>query len=1007
MKSISFTNKKHVLFIIVLALITVASVILIIPTNMQVDASGFSLSAEIDPSTLVLGNTIDVPKGKFDGKKAQLNVVCPDGTTYNNPKTLTFTQAGRYELLYTCKGKGGYLIEKQNLMVVNQQFSTSDGKQKFSYGKLEQTGREGLNVTLSKGTSFHVNKAINMWETSMEDPALTYTVPVNNENAFDAEIMMIRFTDVYDSDNYFEMKIETQDKIWNALYAAAVGRAFGGYDNSNTGAFSTAYGSFYNMYSSNNYAEPTWASNDLLKNQHLSIWYDETENAVYMSFYHFKLQEVYSTKVCDFDNIEEQSSPWVGFTTGEVFVSIEYQGYKSESAQLQILAMHDVDLKETNFDDGHKTQITVKTDVSQLPVGKVGYYYPIPGATAVNPYRGGQIDYTTRVFYQYPRKDGMYQDISSKYAYECDINDGYFKTDIAGTYAICYRATDHYGEISELVVNITVDDKVSHLGELILHDKVTSGEIGNMIYLANHERPQGGIAPYSTTVKVSKNGVSETVYGNEIDGKYFLPQSKGEYKVTVTVYDYIRNSTSKSYKIKIKEPTAPSFVSEAKLPRYLIADTEYVLPTLMMKDYRDGSEVPAKITITDGNGKTNYKSGDKYVFIPDEEGNAVIKYHFGSNEKNYSIPVVDVIDENEDIDLTQFFVNEDVKVETAASGIVLTATADGSSSFIRDISTTDLTAEMVVNGLGKQFGSFTVRLVDSLDSSISAELQFASDGTYCYKYANGILLSKEILADAVIADISYDYQTNEVSMGGTYGTLTEADGSMFGGFTSGRIYMDFCIEDVTGNSEVVIKSIKNQKMNIDILSDRIKPDIYAEHDYGVVIHKVGDVIKLYDVVADDVLSGYVHMTLTVTKGEEVVTSDNGLSLREVTPQVDSFTISDTETYSLKYTASDWYGNENTYLVRFYVVEKNAPTIKVSSWKNKFEIGKINLPTVSVKDDVTKEPVVYMTIFGPNGEIYKISGNTFTAKLKGQYVLRITAFDEVGNTSVVEKEFTIK
>lgn len=1000
-------NKKHVLMITLAVLFSVACAVLLTTSDVKADANDFTLSAQIDENSCFLGNMIQVPKGTFGGKKAQLNVTTPDGTIYNNPKKLTFSQAGAYELVYTGKSNGSYLVERRNIEIKNEQFSTSDGKKNFSYGANTQTQRDGLNITLSKGTSFNINNIVNLWETSEESPAITYTVPVNHEGAFDAAEIMFRFTDAYDPSNYFEMKISTIDEVWNRVFAAAAGRVFGGYNNSSTGAFSTSYGTVYNMYSNNSYAETTWSAKDIFKNQKVSIWYDVTENAVYISFYHFEINEDMVAKICDFDNVEEQSSPWSGFSTGEVFISIEENKYKNKSAQLQILDVHGIDLKETNFDDTGKTVITVDTDGQKLPTGKVGYHYPVLQATVVNPYANKQMDYAVRVFYQYARKDGMYNGTSNKYSYECDIKDGYFKTDHAGTYAICYRATDHYGETSERVVNVTVDDKVSPMSKLTLKDKVTSGEVGNIIYLANYDMPEGGIEPYSVVVTVKKDGVSQKIYGNEIDGRYFIPQSKGTYKVTIKAYDYIRNSTSQSYEIKIKKPTAPSFISEPDLPRYLIADTDYVLPEVVMKDYRDNSKVKAQITIIDGNGKTSYKLGKKYSFSPNSEGNAVIKYYSGSNERVYTLPVIDVINDNDDLDLTKFFVNRGVEIKSNATGLLFTANKDGSSDFIRDVSVRGLTTEMTLGGFGKNFKNFTITMVDSKDSTICVELQYVSDGTYCYKYANGRLLSKEPLADVTEAGITYDYKNNEISMGGVYGTLKEKDGSSFDGFTSGKVYMSFQIGDVTGNAEVTLKALKNQKMNEDTFSDRIKPTIYTDHDYGVVIREAGEVIKLYDVFADDVLSGYVHITLTATKDGKVITSDKGVKLSKVTPQKDSFTITDKGVYSLVYTAEDWYGNEVSEMVRFYVEEKNAPKVEVAKWGKTFEVGAIDLPAVSAKDDVTVEPVVYLTVFGPGGEIYKTNGKKFTATEKGQHILRITAFDEIGNTTIVEKEFTVK
>jgi hypothetical protein len=165
-----------------------------------------------------------------------------------------------------------------------------------------------------------------------------------------------------------------------------------------------------------------------------------------------------------------------------------------------------------------------------------------------------------------------------------------------------------------------------------------------------------------------------------------------------------------------------------------------------------------------------------------------------------------------------------------------------------------------------------------------------------------------------------------------------------------------------------------------------------------------------------VLSPYTHVTVRVVQGnapnQTVVTSTSGVLLDNVADVGYEILVDSAKTLHIYYTATDWQGKTQVFYARIFVLDDVAPVIKIDEFVNKVSLGTVKMPDITVTDNDTQSPIVYVTIFAPNGDIVNVKFNddkfeNYTATVKGRHVMRITAFDDSGCMTVVEKAFDVQ
>ena len=111
-------------------------------------------------------------------------------------------------------------------------------------------------------------------------------------------------------------------------------------------------------------------------------------------------------------------------------------------------------------------------------------------------------------------------------------------------------------------------------------------------------------------------------------------------------------------------------------------------------------------------------------------------------------------------------------------------------------------------------------------------------------------------------------------------TITNADGSVFTGFPSGRIYVTMNVMGVAGGAKIGWKSFGGQILSESDF-DTIAPSIKLSADYASR-YSINTVAEIYSAVAADVLSPEVYTSMTVKDPNgKIVTDINGLKLQDV------------------------------------------------------------------------------------------------------------------------------
>lgn len=240
-------------------------------------------------------------------------------------------------------------------------------------------------------------------------------------------------------------------------------------------------------------------------------------------------------------------------------------------------------------------------------------------------------------------------------------------------------------------------------------------------------------------------------------------------------------------------------------------------------------------------------------------------------------------------------------------------------------------------------------------------------------------------------------------------------GAAFNGFSSGLVWLQIEMQEVTGAAAYKIASINNYPFT-EVTRDLVAPNIVLLSDYGGS-YAIGDIYTIGRAVAADVLSPRVDFTLTVRDPQGNVVRDvNGVLLENADPGTEySFEITQLGQYQVSYTAAEneaFTPRPNTARLGFVVnVEDSVPPEITfgGSLAGTAKVGDtIVLPSYTVTDNMTAAEEIAVSVFvlNPNGVLIPMSGNSFTPSYAGVYEFRIVAMDSDGNSTMVRLAVTV-
>ncbi len=987
----------------------------------QVKVENYAFTQETAlQENLQRGDVLSIPKGYFGNQRAQQYVYCPNGDVYS-ADTLKLEQYGEYTVQYIAEISGKTYTEEMTFTVENTPYSflnVEDGAT-VAYGYNSVTQREGLILSIPEASTFVYNQPIDLREGSRENPTMRYTYIPVPDACFGANKIYMTFTDVYDPSKQITIRtthcLYAGEPFWGTVQAKAEGQYFAGYDkngamriNEKAGAQNVAY--FTDMCYDGKFTQ-------VFQRQAFYFWYDMETNALYGAYTSLSTGKDNAMKlIVDFDDPSYQNVLFEGFTTGEVYLSIYCEDYNLANNDIQLLSMAGTDLVSTEISELSPTiQINSEDyDLNNLPKGQEGKSYPVFDAVAYDVSRGGRADVEKKVFFGYSKSAGLYNDGEGKFIRQMPIVNGRFATPYEGTYAISYVYYTAMGERFEKVVTLQVDNRSISLNDISIEEHDSTAEPYERVTLADIENVGGGAGNLTVTRSITLNGKSVTIL-KERNGSYsFQPKETGNYTVSYTVTDLCGNTKTASYTVNVTQQTAPVFCSNAELPRYFLANAEYVLPNLTAMDANQGKTVESNITIIDGKGERSYENATAATFTANADGNAVIRYSAGNRTVEYIVPVVDVAGEgNVKLDLAKYFVTSaNVQTSRVGQGIKMAISDTGTAGFIREIAMREFSLNLNWGSLGRTFGKMNLILTDSKDENIKVKITIGTESEKYWVGVNDELLAAygKVGAEEIVETITYDESKLAAVLGAHTLYFRETlDGEKFTGFTSGCVYLDFSFESVESASYIYVAKINNQLMSI--TSDTIVPRLYLDEVYVDTVKNVGDEVKIIPATAYDVLGPTVKVTVTVMYEGDYVKVNTGETAKDLPVSADSnysFTITAEGEYTITYVVKDWVKKASTTAIVIRVFDLEKPQIQVENMPNSIGLGTVTLPTATVSDNATLKADIstYTLVRMPSGRVVLVTNNKFEATELGTYLITYYAMDEIGNVATISYEYRI-
>ena len=967
-----------------------------------------AFSGGLNATEYELYETLPMPEGKFGNVKAEVSVLRPDGIAVSG-KEVELSLGGEYEVEYSAKVNGKTQRYKESFFVKTNLYSVTKKGSYVAYGKdenntmgIHNTGREGLLVKLAKGDVFHYNDVIDVSKTtSIDNTAFKFFMYPRELGTDDAASMYMTFTDIYDPENKITVwyVLNCGSTYYERALSKAPGQAWAGIENvrgQHTPWVGGQLGSPIDFIGSS-------------PEKQVGLYFPKGENALYMDShcsFNYKINN-------DFDDTTYQVNPWDGFTTGEVYVDVWFEGYTGDTAGIFITNIAGQDLARGEIKDEDGPIISVEEEISYA--GVAGYYYPVSAATAIDKYSHGNVPVSIRAFYNYARTAGTYDSYSNDYAYEADIQNGRFKTKYPGYYSVCYRAEDFFGNKTERVVTVFVDktDTLIPVTDLTLGEAMTTIEVGNLVNIAEGYAYTGGTGEKTVEAEVKFGKKKIDVSGNSIDGYYFVPQEVGEYEITVFAYDELRVYDKKSYTLTVTAATAAAISQKIRLPAYFLTGYTYKLPQVAAVHGTTRELNYAQIEVTDGNGTRTVT--DKGVsFKADTNGVATVTYYTATDAaQRYVVPVIDVRNEVNELKTEKYFVSDgNVTVNNSIKGITLTAEQDGKATFALGL-IADKLEVMAMASEKNAFSmlSYTFTDTENAEISFSVSLERTQTGK-ANVYVNGKATGKttetfNFLSDSLVS-VKYSSASKGVVIGGASVSISKTlYGKEFQGFDSKKCYVSIGFEGVIGASEVRITKINNQNLNSDVVWDSVAPKIALNGEYTMLDYSLNEVMTAYTAICDDVLDPTTSVALSVTKDDVALKSTDGVILSNVScERTYDVKFEEYGTYVFRYVAKDGNGKTTTTSVKITIGDDVLPSLRVDgNVPANVKKGKVSLPAAIAADNITENVTTWLSVKNPYGEMSTAKNNSFTADVTGTYVITYYAMDERGNT--VSQTYLIK
>ncbi len=974
--------------------------------------------------TYVVNDTLEIPSicVTVDGNKVDCvsQLFFPDGSS-TALKNVKLSQAGLYTLEYKAICGGKLYETKKNFTVLRSLFSTEGKNTSAEYVKGRYIDEYGVDVTLTSGSVFKYNKILNLSEATRADNLIKLFFTPQTIGSVDCNKLIITLTDAYNTDNYVTITTKTKIDIPDNLQCmvnASNGQIPTGiekYSGTSTNIPTITYnGTKYRLHVGNQYGTH---ADGLVSFNGKPRFGDITSN--YLEYkYSYADKSFYNqaNMIADLDEPLMFDEMWGGFETGDVYLTIQAYEFESNSMSFFITEIFGEDLSLPSYTDNDApvlhvdledyTETTLPTAVKDLP-------YSVFKASAQD-LLDGETDVNVKVYY----------DFRSSNRTTVEIKDNAFIPTKTGEYTIEYSSSDLSGNTTRkyLTVNAIASRKELTLSLDGGSGIARSGFAGQSA-IAAKGTVKNNIGKASLKIKAIY--LSEPYVEYEIsDADYeFVPMYAGIYDVTYEYSDYVSKKVFK-YNFEAKSSSKPYINAEGVLfPEIMIKNCVYTLPVLDAYQFLDGTpqKTDCEIYVRNDGGSQEIRV-ENNRFTVEATGSVSIVYRATCNgETTEFVKTIKTIDPKygeAQMDLSKYFYSDEgVTATKDEKGIIYTATAKTGNTKIKfvnavipynfSVAFNSVTGKCdyeklnfyILNGTtGKTLFKVTY-VIGANETDV-----YINDGIRGYKLKKGI--------EAAVEDsftIGYDYSAKTFALNSnlTVSPKTYYDGTAFNGLVDEELKVALETENVSGNAAIKMISLCNQSFS-GVERDTIPPIITINTSPGDKV--IGSVAEISPAYSADVLSPEVVFTMSVKDSDGNFAVDtNGLMLREVDPTKTYWvTLSKYGVYTVVYTSIDVSGNEASYRYAINVIDAVAPTVEISEMTDTATLGSVvTVATCSVYDNDTKDLEVYVYVERPDIRIVAVTGDTFTADIKGTYRVYYYVADAFGNTAIAGYAVTVK
>ena len=974
-------------------------------STASVSADALELNGQAYRSKYILGSSINVPQAvlSYDGEEyiAEGTVVYPSGKCLSADR-VRLDEAGAYTVEYKTaveiNGKRRNIEETLDFAVVSATYSVSDENSSVTYGKdasQYELDMNGLTVNLQSGDTLNVNQPIDLNDTTSRDAICKLSVlPSTKGNAEALRVNMI-LTDCYDPTNYVTVAFCSGAISFGMTYDNVVYMGAGAYNQNIRGC--SGKGTNYGLVPGNG----QWTTFSMGANgtrdaatTYLGFAVDYANKSIY------SCTDTRNLLLAELTDLSVYEDIWNGFTTGEVFLSIECDNYIGSSASLFVRDIFGMSLSDTTLEDETPPQLSIDfegMEENALPEALTNCRYPIYGYETFDLL--SEVETKVSVWYNY----------YSSQRYRVEIQDGGFVPAVAGLYTIEYVASDTSGNETLKTVDIYCREPDEELAIALNDDGDASGKSGEAVEIRTFTT-ENAVGNVKAEIEVVCNGESTDVKGNR-----FTPMQAGEYTVKYKITDFVGQTAEASYTVTVEPNDKPIFLNEPVFEKYYIAGKAYALPKVQAYDFESGTEIETEIYVNDTGTERRVLSA--YIPQYNADGEATVRYYVktenGENMTDYySIKIVETFDSSGKLNMEDYFMTDGLTAESATNRMTFSVESEGGeypdsarAEYVRAVSANNVNLKYSFDG-NSRFNTLTWYLTDKEDPDVSVSFSAVRNGSEnVLLYVNGKSTIFPYIrtfeaSEQIPFEISYNNSTclltdkNKIQY-----TIEETlNGEKFSGFPSGRVYVSFEISGITGATTFNFYSMNGQTFN-NSEYDTTAPEAYLTGEYDPSVD-LNSVVTIYSLSLSDMLDPQVSATVSVQKedGTYVKTVD-GTELREAPINQDMQALFDSYgRYFITYSAQDSGYNSTPIYITLQVRDVFAPEIVVEEYPYIDAQGVIHIPQATANDNIDGALEVSVYVEDSVGLMYKVTDDTYATSGAGSYFVKYMAIDSSGNVT---------